>query len=660
MDMANMVLRYYIGFEKTEMRFKLLMDFLKRTGIKRVILFSAPFVEGNSILPLEHYRQHSSMLAKYTEELKRQGIEVGINMMYTIGHCFYADQNEYAFSRAVTIDGEQSRGCICPLDENISGYIGEMYRCYAELKPSVIFVDDDVRSISMGQPICFCDKHIRQISDRAGIDLTREEIKFAVTESGCEDNTVRRAYFDQMKDDMNRIFYVIANAVHKVSPKTELGIMTTSYPSVTADRDLNEFFSENLDKRKYTRIRIGMDFYREGEIINLPMNFSQPSIQREFIDNDAVEIQPEIENDTYGLYQKSNSITKLQIVWCLTNGFRNMQLNLFDFLDCPVANYDEITDMLVSETKYRNKITELIPENHRAEGVHIFAHPRALTKRNNGFLFSANWYSWLQMMGFPLCTDKNKNNFMFLVGDDIALCDDNEIDRLLKNGAVLDLRAAKVLEHRGFGNRIGIEKIEPLTEIFAGERFSDHSFNGEFAGFHNSHYFNSSLIQRNNVAKITYDKKARVASYIINHKHEIIADGAASYENAKGERFFIIPSADDGAFVYFTCMNHKRRRQFISAFEWIRSKPLPVYAENERMCININVFKDYRVITLFNLSCDDALKPIIRYKPIGALKYLSKQGRLLPLKYTMSEDKLIADKKIKAFDDLIIVDERMK
>ena len=107
-------------------------------------------------------------------------------------------------------------------------------------------------------------------------------------------------------------------------------------------------------------------------------------------------------------------------------------------------------------------------------------------------------------------------------------------------------------------------------------------------------------------------------------------------------------------------MNHKRRRQFISAFEWIRSKPLPVYAENERMCININVFKDYRVITLFNLSCDDALKPIIRYKPIGALKYLSKQGRLLPLKYTMSEDKLIADKKIKAFDDLIIVDERMK
>ena len=45
-DSANMVLRYYIGFEKTQERFDMLTDFLKRTGIKRVILFSAPFAEG--------------------------------------------------------------------------------------------------------------------------------------------------------------------------------------------------------------------------------------------------------------------------------------------------------------------------------------------------------------------------------------------------------------------------------------------------------------------------------------------------------------------------------------------------------------------------------------------------------------------------------------
>ena len=38
-DLANMVLRYYIGFEKTNERFDMLVNFLERTGIKRVILF---------------------------------------------------------------------------------------------------------------------------------------------------------------------------------------------------------------------------------------------------------------------------------------------------------------------------------------------------------------------------------------------------------------------------------------------------------------------------------------------------------------------------------------------------------------------------------------------------------------------------------------------
>ena len=254
-------------------------------------------------------------------------------------------------------------------------------------------------------------------------------------ESGYADDPIRNAYFEQMKEEINHLFCVIADAVHKISPETEIGIMTTSYPSVTADRDLKEFFREMLPKKKITRIRAGMDFYREGEIVKMPQNFSHPAIQREFIDNPLVEIQPEVENDTYGLYQKSNSVTRLQLIWCLSNGFRNMQLNLFDYLDCPAANYEKITEMFVPDTNYRNALTQLIPENHRTDGISIFAHPRALTKRKNGFLFSANWYSWLSLMGLPLCTDRKNADFLFLTGEDVILCSDQEIDQLLKKGA---------------------------------------------------------------------------------------------------------------------------------------------------------------------------------------------------------------------------------
>ena len=40
LNKSNMVLRYYIGLEDTEERVDMLIDFLKKSGIRRVVLFS--------------------------------------------------------------------------------------------------------------------------------------------------------------------------------------------------------------------------------------------------------------------------------------------------------------------------------------------------------------------------------------------------------------------------------------------------------------------------------------------------------------------------------------------------------------------------------------------------------------------------------------------
>lgn len=107
-------------------------------------------------------------------------------------------------------------------------------------------------------------------------------------------------------------------------------------------------------------------------------------------------------------------------------------------------------------------------------------------------------------------------------------------------------------------------------------------------------------------------------------------------------------------------MTPKRRRQLINAFSWIAEKSLPIYADNERMCLNLNRFETRNVITLFNLSCDKAKKVLLHYRPLGKLRYLAKNGRLLPLSCTVLEDQLIIEKILNAFDTLTIVDERMK
>jgi hypothetical protein len=80
-DLSNMVLREYIGFEKTEERFNQMVDFLTKTGIHRVILFSSCFLEESSIIPLEYYKKHTELLRPYAEKLRNMGVEVGINVL---------------------------------------------------------------------------------------------------------------------------------------------------------------------------------------------------------------------------------------------------------------------------------------------------------------------------------------------------------------------------------------------------------------------------------------------------------------------------------------------------------------------------------------------------------------------------------------------------
>ena len=68
-NLSNMVLRYFIGFNDAEERFKMLVDFLGRSGISRVILFSETFTENSAILPEEYYKNHVELLRPYVKKL---------------------------------------------------------------------------------------------------------------------------------------------------------------------------------------------------------------------------------------------------------------------------------------------------------------------------------------------------------------------------------------------------------------------------------------------------------------------------------------------------------------------------------------------------------------------------------------------------------------
>ena len=654
---TNMVLRYFIGEENTEKRFEFLTDFLNRSGIRRVILFSAPFAETSSISSLDYYKNHAELLKPYIKKLQDMGVEVGINVLHTNGHCFYADEDEFGFRRAVTSEGEQSRGAVCFADKSFLEHVKKQYGYYAALKPSVIFTDDDIRMISMGQLICLCPEHIKRISERVGRKLSFEEIREHIYSENFEEHPIRNAFFAQMQEDIQNLYRVIADSIHEISPDTEIGIMTKGYPYVTTDTNLHDFF-EAFAERKITKIRPGIDYYREGDYNSIPLQFSQPAILREMIDHPDVEMQPEVENDTYGFYYKSNTITKMQMLWCITNGFRNMQVNVFPMIG--MVNYEEITGMFEESINYFNALHELIPEGYRTSGIGIYTHPESLTKmraKNGVLMKEMNWIKWLNLLGLPVGSNFKASNFILLTGDDIFLASDEEIDCILKKGAMMDVRAAEALLARGYGERIGVREISAIDKIYAGERFTENELNGEFQNAANSDYVYSTILSSETIKSITYSDKAEILSCYINHRKEKVCDGVGAYQNEKGERFIILPYMDD-EFMAFTTVNHKRRRQLINGFEWVAKKTLPVVAENEKMCVNINRFADKNIITLFQLSTDDALRINLRYIPKGTLQYIDeKTGEKKPLVYTENDDGITIHQSLHSAYGMVVIDQ---
>ena len=655
---AQMVLRFYIGEEKTEERFRMMVDFLKRTGIRRVILFTTAFEETSAIVPLEYYQRHAQLLKPYMEQLKAMGIETGINMLHTVGHCFYADEHEFGFRRAVTVNNKPSRGTVCMRDPAFIEHVKQQYQYYAALRPSVIFTDDDIRMISLGQFICLCPEHIRLISERVQRKLTFDEIRDSVFSDTFADNPVRAAFFEQMKADIEFLIRQIADSVHAVSPSTEIGVMTKGYPTITADRDLKDFFAQ-FEGEKVCRIRPGIDYYREGDLNSIPLEFSQPAILRDFIDNPHIEIQPEIENDTYGFYQKSNRVTHMQITWCMTNGLRNMQLSLFPLHDDRFDNFDAITDSLTEHIDFYNRLCTLIPEGHRTDGIGLYVHPRSMTKMralNGELIKDFQWLKWLYLIGMPISTDIKKSSFFLFSGDDIYLATDEEIDAYLRKGAVIDLRAAEALLARGYGDRIGVDSIAEVDATFAGERFTDHALNGEYACNVNSNYIYSTILPPGTIKRIVYKPGAESLSYYIDHHKAKICDGATIYENDRQERFMFLPYADDG-FLFFSTVNHKRRRQLVNGFEWISRKPLPILSDNEKLCVNINRFDGYRVISLFNLSTDPVKTIKLKYTPVGTLQYVREDtGEIADLPYRAENGMLYVEKTIPTAGFVVLID----
>lgn len=508
----SFVLRYYLPCmpqydgEITERRIEELLVFCKKYCVDAVMFY----VDLN---PYWYYmpdtKEHSEYVAgimkKVASTLKKEGISYQINYQNLVGSWDgNADhRKDLPWEYYQDEFGESSYGVACMIGEKFRAQAGKKLRMFAETKPDVIWIDDDLRihnhktgihnswnGKSGGEGIdfgCFCDEHIRRFNIKHNTDYKREELVEACLKN-CEIRKMWQNFQGDCYEDTAKWIYA---TVSGVSPETKMAIMT-SVPDVHSveGREWGRFLMAlSGGKTPYIRAHIGP--YAEGNPRDFAMAHSLLERLKKNIDaqyNGNIEYCPEIENTRFTRYSKSISATKFQMALSAFLGCRGTTLSIFDLEGCITAEEPEFGDMLLEIKTFCDLMNIEKMSGYENCGIAFLTSPDRLPEKNcsrfSDMLPSRYMDEIFAKAGIPIdyCVPEKIGayNGFVLDRDGISMLCDDEIKNILSKNIFLDGGAADELIKRGFSHLLGIKSLKKngcivSSEMLHTEKRSDKS-----------------------------------------------------------------------------------------------------------------------------------------------------------------------------------------
>lgn len=606
-DGLHHILRIYLPTDVAATRTTEVLDYCRRTGCREVLLFTTSYDQAPSFTSLVEIEAYVATIGPQAERLRAAGITVSVNVLQTLGHVYFpkAMQEQFPFQRRVASDGHSSAEGACPLSPALRAWAAGAYAIYARLRPPVLFVDDDYRTMMAGGMYCFCPLHMRRISQLAGREVTREEVVQALVSEAWPAPELRRHYHEATTQGFVELAQEIRRAVHGVSPQTRIGQMTAQWPTGAQGMDIYRVL-EALAGPHRPLLRPQIGYYSENYIRDAAPAFLNPSRMRGVLPEN-VEYWPEIENYQYSLYAKSARCTLAQMAACVLGGFNHLALNVFDMFGSPLSDSARLIQRLEASRAFLDRLHGLVPEGSRPLGARLFEHPAQLLvrrARSIGELFSSDELSRrLPVLGLPV-THGVDSPWQVVTGDDVLALDDKALDALLARGALLDAAAADALALRGQSQRIGVSVGDALAQDDLGyEQFTDAATSPSLYG---RKFPLRPLAQAGDWRRLTaLADRARTASEIHNYRQDVVGPALLLTENGRGERFGVLAFRGKGD--RHLMENLMRPEQLRNALGWIARRPLPVCTHHDAPYLwpIVNRTADGRlVIGLINLATD--------------------------------------------------------
>ena len=188
------------------------------------------FSTGMGYLPQEWHADKVARMAKAMEQLQSIGVSSALQFQMTIGHGdkFGVGKEELFTEKTWTgwtgSTGVEAQFCSCPRHPGFIKHIRMIARQYASLKPSYIWVDDDLRydnhkPATLESHIgCWCDDCIAEFNKQTGGSWARVTLSEALN----NDTSLNEVWHSFCEESLCNIAAVISEEVHRVSPSTKM------------------------------------------------------------------------------------------------------------------------------------------------------------------------------------------------------------------------------------------------------------------------------------------------------------------------------------------------------------------------------------------------------------------------------------------------------
>ena len=606
------------------------INMLKDCKADRVFFCGPGEIHTKNCLLYKKYEQ----LAEIINTFKIEGFETGV-WVSSFGHGVALmtenvsdGKNEYVQMEGIR--GDKGVYANCPLDENFTDAYMQGITKVAMLNPDFIMLDDDFRINTRKYFFgCFCKLHLKRYYEIVGEETPREELEKLILTGGK--NKYRDAYLQLAREALITFAKKLRNTVDKTNPNIRVGACTATEIwdlSGTTPIEIAKTLAGNT--KPFTRL-CGAPYWDKYDMI-FPLELER--VQQKWCENSGVEIFAE--GDTYPRprYNVSSKILELFEYGIIANGgFDGTLSYLFPYLQKPSYETGYV-ERFVNNAKTKKKISEMFKDKI-STGISVlnfhskiddYDFPDEITDKIKSLLRNSSYpASGALLSANSIATTYEKSEYpVFIAGENAKYIQKED----LKNGAILDIVAAEILQSLGVDTGlVSIEKIQPMAEYFE-------EYDGEIRN-----------ICKEGYCKIVCSEKAEVSSVFLPDN----TPASYYYENDKGNKFFVLAYDMFGAGLYSHTKdymnNYYRQAQLVEMVKCLCGKKLPVMcSKNPNLYTLASKNKDGEMSVLFlNVFPDDVIKPVIELdKKYEKVECVNCNG-------TLNGDKLFLSD-IKAFD----------